>query len=63
MKKMDEKKQILVIRVLVAFFIVVSAVIAIMQYYSANAFIAQLMGISWALSRARSSLRSSTGCT
>ena len=35
------------IRVLVAFFIVVSAVIAIMQYYSANAFIAQLMGISW----------------
>ena len=46
-KKMDEKKQILVIRVLVAFFIVVSAVIAIMQYYSANAFIAQLMGISW----------------
>lgn len=46
-KKMDEKKQILVIRMLVAFFIVVSAVIAIMQYYSANAFIAQLMGISW----------------
>ena len=46
-KKMDEKKQLLIIRILVAFFIVVSAAIAIMQYNSANAFIAQLMGISW----------------
>lgn len=46
-KKMDDRKQILCIRVLVLLFIVVSAVIAIMQYHSANAFIAQLMGISW----------------
>lgn len=46
-KKMDEKKQLIIIRVLVAFFIVISAVIAIFQYSSPNAFIAQLMGISW----------------
>ena len=46
-KKMDEKKQLIIIRILVAFFIVVSAVIAIHQYNSPSAFIAQLMGISW----------------
>ncbi len=46
-KKMDEKKQLLSIRILVAAFIIISAVIAVMQYYSANTFIAQLMGISW----------------
>ena len=46
-KNMSEKKQLLSIRILVAVFIVISAVIAIMQYHSANAFIAQLMGISW----------------
>ena len=46
-KKMDEKKQLIIIRILVAFFIVVSAVIAILQYNSPSAFIAQLMGISW----------------
>lgn len=46
-KKMDEKKQLLIIRILVAFFIIVSALIAILQYKSASTFIAQLMGISW----------------
>lgn len=46
-KKMDEKKQLICIRILLAFFIIISAVIAILQYHSANAFIAQLMGISW----------------
>ena len=46
-KKMDEKKQLIIIRILVAFFIVISAVIAILQYNSPSAFIAQLMGISW----------------
>ncbi len=46
-KKMDEKKQLLIIRILVGFFIVISATIAIIQYHSPAAFIAQLMGISW----------------
>ena len=46
-KKMDDKKQLIIIRILVAFFIVISAVIAILQYNSPSAFIAQLMGISW----------------
>ena len=46
-KKMDDKKQLIIIRILVAFFIVISAVIAILQYSSPSAFIAQLMGISW----------------
>jgi len=47
MKNMSEKKQLACIRVLLAFFIATSAGIAILQYYSANSFIAQLMGISW----------------
>lgn len=46
-KKMDEKKQLGTIRILVGFFIIVSAAIAILQYKSASTFIAQLMGISW----------------
>ncbi|MBQ8552382.1 MAG: sodium/solute symporter [Clostridia bacterium] len=46
-KKMDEKKQLLSIRIFIAVFIVLSAVIAIFQYQSASTFIAQLMGISW----------------
>ncbi len=46
-KKMDEKKQLLSIRVFIAIFIVLSAAIAIFQYNSASTFIAQLMGISW----------------
>lgn len=46
-KNMSEKKQLLLIRILVAFFIAISAIIAIMQYNSPSAFIAQLMGISW----------------
>ena len=48
-KKFDEKKKVVCMRVFVAFFIVVSAFIAIIQ---ANpefkiSFIAQLMGVSW----------------
>ena len=46
-KNMSEKKQIFTMRVLLVVFILISAVIAIAQYSSANNFIAQLMGISW----------------
>ena len=46
-KNMSEKKQLFIMRVLVIFFVVVSAAIAIFQYNSASMFIAQLMGISW----------------
>jgi len=46
-KNMSEKKQVSYIRVLVVLFIALSAYIAIMQYKSANNFIAQLMGVSW----------------
>ena len=46
-KKMDEKKQVLVMRVFIVVFIVISAVIAIIQYKNNVTFIAQLMGVSW----------------
>ena len=46
-KKMSEKKQLLIIRILIAVFIAISVVIAILQYKSNVSFIAQLMGISW----------------
>ena len=46
-KKMSEKKQVLIIRILVVVFIVVSAVIALFQYNTKSNFIAQLMGVSW----------------
>ena len=46
-KKMDEKKQLICIRFFIIIFIVISAVIAVVQYKSTVTFIAQLMGISW----------------
>ena len=46
-KSMDEKKQLLVMRVLIVVFIAISAVIAIIQVNSPVAFIAQAMGVSW----------------
>ncbi|NLW66113.1 MAG: sodium:solute symporter [Clostridiales bacterium] len=46
-KKMDDKRQLLFIRVLIVVFILISVVIAIFQYKSSVTFIAQLMGISW----------------
>ena len=46
-KPMSEKKKMFVIRLFIALFIAVSAVIAIFQYRSANLLIAQMMGISW----------------
>ena len=46
-KNMSEKKQMLWMRMFIVVFIVVSAVIAVVQYKSSVTFIAQLMGISW----------------
>lgn len=46
-KDLDEKKQVYLIRILIVVFILISSVIAIVQYKSRNTFIAQLMGISW----------------
>ena len=46
-KKMDEKKQLLTMRALIVVFIVISAVLAIIQAKSSVTFIAQMMGISW----------------
>ena len=46
-KGFSEKKKMLVMRVFIAFFIVLSAVIAIIQAKSNVVFIAQLMGVSW----------------
>lgn len=46
-KKMDEKKQLLTIRLLIVVFILISVVLALIQYNSNVTFIAQLMGISW----------------
>ena len=46
-EKMSEKKQMIIMRIFLAFFIVVSAVIAIIQKLFNFSEIASLMGISW----------------
>ncbi len=46
-KKMEEKKKMLIMRIFIVVFIVISAVIAIFQAKSKNMFIAQMMGVSW----------------
>ena len=46
-RKMDEKKQVLIMRCLIVVFIAISAAIAIVQVNSPVAFIAQAMGVSW----------------
>jgi len=46
-KKLDEKRQLLIIRILIVVFILISVVLALVQYNSNVTFIAQLMGISW----------------
>ena len=46
-KELDEKKQVFTMRVLVVVFIVISSVLALIQYKSSVTFIAQLMGVSW----------------
>ncbi|MDR2745398.1 MAG: sodium:solute symporter [Desulfovibrio sp.] len=45
-KSMDEQRQLLVIRALIAVFILISSVIAVIQYKGGISLIAQLMGIS-----------------
>jgi SSS family solute:Na+ symporter len=44
---MTDKKQLLIIRALIVVFIVISTIIAIVQYTGGITFIAQLMGVSW----------------
>ena len=46
-KEMDDKKQVLFIRILIVVFIAISVVLAVIQYKSNVTFIAQLMGVSW----------------
>ena len=46
-KDMDEKTQLVCMRVLLVVFVILSAAIALWQYTSPVNFIAQLMGISW----------------
>lgn len=46
-KKMSDKSQLAVMRILIVVFIAVSAIIAIVQYKLNVVFIAQLMGVSW----------------
>ena len=46
-KSMSEKTKMLCIRGFIVVFIVISAIIAISQYYEKNTFIAQMMGVSW----------------
>lgn len=46
-KDLDEKKQVLIMRALIVVFIVISVILAIIQYKSNVTFIAQLMGVSW----------------
>lgn len=46
-KEMNEKKQLLWIRVLIILFIAISSILALIQYKSNVTFIAQLMGVSW----------------
>ncbi len=46
-KKMNEKQQLVSMRLLLVAFVVISAAIALLQYHSSIVFIAQLMGYSW----------------
>ncbi len=46
-KKISEKKQLLIIRLLIVVFILISVILALVQYNSNVTFIAQLMGVSW----------------
>lgn len=48
-KQMSEKRSVLVMRLFIAFFIAISAVIAILKdtVWSGSVFIAQMMGVSW----------------
>ena len=46
-KKMDEKKKVSIIRLLLAFFVLVSMALAIYSYRSNDMYITKLMSISW----------------
>ena len=46
-KYMNEKKKVLIMRIFIVFFIIVSAVIAILKDRFNITFIAQMMGVSW----------------
>ncbi len=46
-KPLTEKKEVLIMRILIVVFVAISAVIAIVQYYDGISFIAQMMGVSW----------------
>ena len=46
-RDMDEKKQVRVMKGLIVVFILISVILAIIQYRSSVTFIAQLMGVSW----------------
>lgn len=46
-KDMDEQKQVFIMRVLIVIFIIISVILALIQYSSNVTFIAQLMGVSW----------------
>ena len=46
-KQMDDKKQLFIMRVLIVIFIIISVILALIQYKSNVTFIAQLMGVSW----------------
>ena len=46
-KDMDEKKQVRTMRSLIVVFILISVILAIVQYRQNVTFIAQLMGVSW----------------
>lgn len=46
-KGMTEKNKLLIMRILLAVFIIISVVLAIVQYKTQATFIAQMMGLSW----------------
>lgn len=46
-KQLSEKKQMTLMRIFIAVFIIISAVIAIKQVSNKSLFIAQMMGVSW----------------
>ena len=46
-KKMSDRMQLIIIRVLIVVFIIISSIIAISVYRGGITFIAQLMGVSW----------------
>ena len=46
-KKMEDKKQVFCMRILIVVFIAISSILALIQYKSSVTFIAQLMGVSW----------------